>query len=194
MAENILKINNDYFDISKISYLNDYYILLFKNFDYRPNIPLDLTSNKYLNFESELFRINHENIIDLIRTTPIKINYNTSTDGYMRQIFPNIAIKIPIIFNPDHHSLNKFNILNSINFKEIYDYIFEMSEFDKNKYLYVYTKNYYSTKKNTMIKTFDKETSYFYNYFYFIPHINIFYNYEKVDNKYLCELTGTIIN
>jgi hypothetical protein len=194
MAENILKINNDYFDISKILNLDDYNIMLFKNFDYRPNMSLDLTNIKYFKFESNIYRINHEDIIDFIRTTPLQINYNTSADGCIRQIFPNIAIKIPNIFRLEYNTIDRYHILNSINLKEIYDHIFELSEFDKDKYIFVYTKNYYVSKKNTSIKTFDKDTAYFYNYYYIIPHINVFFNYEKVDNKYLCELSGTIIN
>ncbi len=189
MVENILKIDSDYFDISNIDDINDYNILLLKNFKHRPNMSLKLKDNK-------LTRINFEEINN-IRKIPIKINYNSTFNGYMTQIFPSIAIKIPNIFTTNHNSSDKINIFNSINLKEIYEYVFELSNFDKNNYVLCYTKNFNIPEKNTNINIYNINKAHYYNYynyFYVIPQINILYNYEKIENKYLCELSGTIIN
>lgn len=194
MVEDILKIEDDYFDISNISYIDDYVLVFFRNFDYRPNTSLNLTKPKYFKIESLVLRIDQEQIQNLFKKSEFDINYNISTDGYIKQFFLNIAIKIPLIIKPCKYSQDKYNIINSINFKDIYDKIFEVSEIDKDKFILVYTKKFYVAENNTMIKKFDYNSIYYYNCFYIIPHINIFYNYEKVDNKYLCELSGTIIN
>ncbi len=55
-------------------------------------------------------------------------------------------------------------------------------------------KNFNISEKNTNINTYNINKAQYYNYFYIIPQINILYNYEKIENKYLCELSGTIIN
>lgn len=190
MNENILKINNDYFDISNISNLDNYLILIFKNFVYRSIMPIELTNIKYWNFESKLIKINYEDIENLIKMDQIQINFDTTYNGNNIQIFSNIAIKIPNIFRHNENLKNKCHILNSINLKEIYEHIFKISKFQKDKYIFVYTKDYYLSKKN-MDSDYNKLC--LKNYLCIIPQINIYYDYEKVENKYLCELSGTVI-
>lgn len=194
MAENILKIKNDYFDISNISYLDDYVFVVLHNFDYRPNMPLNLTNPKFFNFEKNILKINHEDTNDLFNKNYLELNYDVSTDGFVKQFFFNFAIKLPYMYKPIKYSSDKYLIINSYNFMEIYDKIFELFEIDKNKFVIVYTKKFYTTIKNTMIKKYEENNYYFNSNYFIIPHINIYYNYEKVDNKYLCELSGTIIN
>lgn len=188
--EHILKYHDDFYYNLK-SY-TDEIINIIKEFNLRPNNPIRKLGISF-------YKTDNDNIIEILENEnniiPIKLQteqFNLTNKILVKQYFYNIALYIPSINSP---KIDKdiVKIYNSKNLDNIYRKILEIIGNKENLYL-IYTKRFYKSANSNYLKYFDEYLMEKKNCYYIIPQINIYINYNKIENKLICELSGTIIN
>ncbi len=189
---NLTKIKDDfYFNFDN---LNNQNYKIMQEFGLRPNMPIRKSNLIFIEVEQEdikSFYFKDKNYSLYWDNFPI--NNQEFSHLNIQQNFINISVKIPAILHPEIYENNIVKIFNSKNLENCYRKIIQDAGHNLNNMILVYTKRFYLPDKYGGIK-FNEETVNNKGYFYIIPHINIYNNYHMLDNKFICELTGTIMS
>ena len=188
--DNILKYCDDFY--YNLNSYTDEFLDTIKEFSLRPNNPIRKIGIPF--FKTDTDNVNRilEKEYDIM---PIKLHtdqFNLTNKILMKQYFYNVALNIPSINSPKIDN-GLVKIYNSKNLDMVYKKILENIGNKENLY-FVYTKRFYKSSSNNYIKYFDEYLMEKKNCYYIIPQINIYINYNKIENKLICELSGTIIN
>jgi len=188
--DNILKYCDDFY--YNLNSYTDEFLDTIKEFSLRPNNPIRKIGIPF--FKTDTDNVNRilEKEYDIM---PIKLHtdqFNLTNKILMKQYFYNVALNIPSINSPKIDN-GLVKIYNSKNLDMGYLAILENIGNKENLY-FVYTKRFYKSSSNNYIKYFDEYLMEKKNCYYIIPQINIYINYNKIENKLICELSGTIIN
>lgn len=190
--DNLTKIKDDYyFNFDNLTNKN---VNIINEFGLRPNIPIRKTNLPFIKVDQEdieLFYLEDKNYELYWDYFPI--NNQEFSNMSIQQNFINMAIKIPSILFPEVYENNIVKIFNSKNLENCYKKIIKKANQNLDNIILVYTKRFYIPNKYSDIK-FDESKINKKKCYYIIPQINIYNNYHMLDNKYICELTGTIMS
>ena len=188
---NLIKIKDDYFNIST---LTDSSYKIMSEFGFRPNVPIRKTNLPFIKVDQEdIENFFYEDKNYELYWDYFPINNKEFSHLSIQQNFINMAIKIPSILYPEVFENNIIKIFNSRNIENTYKKIIKEAGHDLNNIVLVYTKRFHFPDKYGGVK-FDESTINEKKCYYVIPQINIYNNYHMLENKFICELTGTIMS
>lgn len=174
--------------------LDEEYLEILNKFELRKNASIRKTSLPFIKIEQEntINALNEDKNCELYWDY-FPINNQKFPQLSIQQNFMNIAIKVPSIMYPEINDKGIAKIFNSRNLLIPYEKIFEESGQNIDNMFLVFTKKFY-LPNNFGANKFSENKMNQNKCYYIIPHINIYNNYYKINNKFICELTGTIIS
>lgn len=188
---NLIKIKDDYYDFDN---LTDKNFKIMSEFGFRPNVPIRKTNLPFIKVDQEnIERFYLEDKNYELYWDYFPINNQEFSHLTIQQNFINMAIKIPSILYPEIYDNNVIKVFNSRNIENTYKKIIKDSGHNPDNMVMVYTKRFHVPYKYGEIK-FDEGLLNEKKCYYIIPQINIYNNYHMLDDKFICELTGTLMS